>query len=243
MIRWLLAPLLVAGPAMAGDEGREDFITANMLATFYHELAHALIDVADLPVLGREEDAADALSALLIDDIWDEETATDFTRQTAKAWRLYAAEAEASGEPMPYWDTHSLDMQRYYNHVCLFYGAKPEERAALVEELGLPPDRAEGCAEEHDLASASWVAMFEGLEAGRNPHALRMVSANDVSAWAPLVAQEVVDLNKLYSLPEEITVSVEACGEANAFYNPDERRIRLCTEYADDLGRLFDENP
>lgn len=242
MIRAFFLTLLVASPAFAQDEARDDFIAANMLATLYHELAHALIDVVGLPVLGREEDAADALSVLLIDGIWDEETATAFTRHTAEAWQLYAAEAEASGEPLPFWDTHSLDLQRYYNHVCLFYGSEPDKRAGLVDELGLPEDRAEGCAEEYDLTSASWDVMLEDLEVGQNPHGLRMAAPGIPDYWASLITQEIADLDKIYSLPEEVSVSVESCDEINAFYDPELRLITICTEYADDLGRLYDEN-
>ena len=31
------------------------------VSTFFHELGHALIDAWDLPITGREEDAADQL--------------------------------------------------------------------------------------------------------------------------------------------------------------------------------------
>ncbi len=238
MIRPLSLSLLLATPAFAQNEGRGDFIAANMLAIFYHELGHGLIDVVGLPVLGREEDAADALSVLMINGAWDEETATKFSLLTTKAFRLYAAETEATGEPPLYWDTHSLDMQRYYNHVCLFYGAEPERRANLVTELDSP----EGRAAEYELTSASWGAMLEDLEPGRNPYGLRMADAVNPDPWVPLIIDEVADLNKTYSLPAEITVSVESCGEINAFYDPERRRISLCTEYAEDLGRLYDEN-
>ncbi|MBA4350919.1 MAG: hypothetical protein C0427_06690, partial [Rhodobacter sp.] len=58
------------GEALAGEEldltDAEWHVRDVMLAIFYHELGHALIDVMQLPVLGLEEDAADVLSVVMI---------------------------------------------------------------------------------------------------------------------------------------------------------------------------------
>lgn len=240
MIRTLLLACCLATPALAQEDERAFFIEANMLATFYHELGHALIDTLDLPVLGREEDAADALAVLMIDAIWEEQSAVDLTLQATQAWKLYAEAAEDSGSPAAYWDSHSLDLQRYYNHACLFFGANPDGRADLAAKLDLPEERAIGCEEEYQQAAGSWAAMFEGLEPGNNPGRLRMASEHDAADWAPLIAQEVADFNKEYSLPSDIAVAVEDCGEANAFYDPATVRIVLCTELAEEHGQLYD---
>ena len=40
-------------------ENLVEFVTGNMLFVLLHELAHAAIDDFELPVLGRDEDAAD----------------------------------------------------------------------------------------------------------------------------------------------------------------------------------------
>ena len=39
-----------------------------MIGIFYHELGHAVIDTEDVPIFGQQEDAADVLSVLLIDE-------------------------------------------------------------------------------------------------------------------------------------------------------------------------------
>lgn len=46
-------------------------------------------------------------------------------------------------------------------------------------------------------------------------------------------------MNKTYGLPEWIDVSVANCGEANAFYDPENRSITICNEYAQDLERIW----
>jgi hypothetical protein len=239
---FLLALLAFAAPAaafeMPEDQDAADFVTANVISTFYHELGHGLIDVLQLAVLGREEDAADTLSAVLMHQVWDEESATTLVYGTANAFWLYANEAEQQGYETAYWDEHSLDMQRYYNLVCLFYGADPDLREDDAVELELPEGRAERCPEEYALAEESWGAMLAGLEPGKDAKGLVM-QGDTSDPLVALLAEEVSTMNASYALPEDITVQVAECGEANAFYDPSEKSITFCREYADDLLRLW----
>jgi hypothetical protein len=46
-------------------------------------------------------------------------------------------------------------------------------------------------------------------------------------------------LNGWISLPADVTLRFESCGEPNAFYHPDERAISLCYELVDDLDRAL----
>jgi hypothetical protein len=237
---------LAAPPAMAfempQDEAAAQFVASNVIATFYHELGHAFIDTLQLPVLGREEDAADSLSALLTHQIWEEDAATQITYDTAFAYAAYAAEAEAGGWEMPYADTHSLDQQRYFNLVCHFYGANPGVREDVAKELELPADRATGCEDEFALIEGSWGAMLEGLEPTSWTKGLKLVGTDPATdPIAALVQDEITSLNESYGLPQEITVTIEDCGEANAFYMPGEYKITICSEYAPELARLYQD--
>lgn len=223
----------------ASDASEQEFVDANVLATFYHELGHGLIDVLQLPVLGREEDAVDTLSAILIHDLWQEDAAANMVYHTAGAFQAYAIQAESQGYQPAYWGQHSLDMQRYYNLICLFYGANPDEREDIAIDLGLPENRAMRCPNEFQLAHESWGVMLEGLEPGPGSYGLVMEPGNADDPMHALLTEEVAELNKTYGLPQEIRVGVEPCGEANAFYVPSETRIIMCTEYAADLARIW----
>jgi hypothetical protein len=239
----LIALLAFATPSQAfempEDQAAADFVAANVISTFYHELGHGLIDVLQLAVLGREEDAADTLSAVLMHQVWDEESATTLVYGTANAFWLYASEAEQAGYETAYWDEHSLDMQRYYNLVCLFYGANPEMRDDDITELELPEDRAERCPDEYALAEESWGAMLDGLEPTKASKGLVM-NGDTSDPLVGILDEEVKTMNAAYGLPEEISVQVAECGEANAFYDPSEKSITFCSEYADDLLRLWE---
>jgi len=237
-----LAALPARAYELPADEAAANFVSSNVIATFYHELGHALIHVLELPVLGREEDAADALSAYLTHQIWEEEAAAGMIADTANAYLMYAGEAEATGNETPHWDEHSLDMQRYYNLVCLFYGADPDNREFIVTDFDLPEDRAERCPDEFAQTDAAWGGMLEGAAYQEGMAGLAM-QGDASDPIAAMLAEEVADFNKAYSLPTEVTVQVSDCGEANAFYNPEDQSITMCTEYAADLQRLWEAAP
>ena len=228
MIRAALLSLALTGPCFAGEA--EDFVAANVLSTLYHEFGHALIDITEAPVLGQEEDAADILSVVLLDAFWEEDFAQSVTAYTAMSFELAADEDD---EPA-YWDVHGLDMQRYFNQICLFYGADPDVRAQLAEDFELPEERAETCSEEFDLAADSWAAILEPLESAAAAKSL--VYAGDRSSdIGVLLAEEVESINQTYALPRRLSVIMTSCGEENAFYDPSTTQITICTEYVDFL--------
>ena len=134
---------------------------------------------------------------------------------------------------------HSLDIQRYYSVVCLFYGANPEERKQLAIDLELPADKIESCPDEYQYARAAWDQMLVGTEPGPDTYGLVMVEGQEGMPLADLLAEEVDSINAFFGLPEPIYVEVKDCGEANAFYYPDEKTIVICNEYARDLQDLW----
>jgi hypothetical protein len=228
----LLLLLGMAAPAFAGEpsEAAVAYVEGNVLATFYHEFGHALINQMDLPVLGREEDAADTLSLVLIEELWEEEPARNSAVAAARSFLLTSE--QTNEEDIQYWDVHDLDIQRYYTHICLFYGANPEKRADLVKEFDLPEDRAEGCAEEYQLAAASWGIYLDELEK-KAPGKAITFKVDPSDPISVLLGDEVAALNKAFALPSPLRVTLEECGELNAFYDPDKAEITVCTEYVD----------
>jgi len=234
-----LSASTVSAFTMPEDEDAAQFVTSNVIATFYHELGHALIDVMQFPVLGREEDAADALSAYLTHQIWEEDYAAIMVADSANAYLLYSYEAEENGYETAYWDEHSLDLQRYYNLICLFYGADPAARGDFVAEIELTEKLAERCDAEYAQVDQAWGALLESAEYQQG--AAGLVMQGDASdPIAAMLAEEVADFNASYSLPTEVLVEVAPCGQANAFYYSGTSTITICTEYAEDLARIYE---
>lgn len=226
------------GEALAGEEleltDAEWHVRDVMLAIFYHELGHALIDVMQLPVLGLEEDAADVLSVVMIDRLWDAESSEAKVAAVASFWGTSALESAEAGYETAYWGVHSPDERRYFTYLCLYYGGAPEEREALAIDFGLPEDRAATCADEFDLAAGSWGVFLDELEAAGPGESLVWMGEDEPADFvAAAILEEVQYLNSIWTLPVEVGVQVGPCDEANAFYDPSERMITMCTELAE----------
>lgn len=232
--------LLPLPAAAENNDETNAFVQANVLATLYHELGHALIDIEGVPIFGQEEDAADVLSALLINDFYEEEDAVSLAYDTAFAFMGEAERASEEGYEPAFWDVHGADEQRYYNLVCLFYGGNPDERADMADELGLPEERADGCEDEFALANDSWGAVLDTMNENAPGSSIVIGDIEVEDATAELLRQEVALLNEDFVLSDTLVVHYVSCGEANAFYDPSDRSLTMCTEYIEDLATLFE---
>jgi hypothetical protein len=122
---------------------------------FFHELGHALIDVFDLPVTGREEDAVDQLSTLILADGTDEGE-----QMVINGAAAFAQESEQELDELAFADEHSLNQQRFYNILCLLYGQNEKKYASLVSQGVLPRERAERCQDEFARADRAWSTLL-----------------------------------------------------------------------------------
>jgi hypothetical protein len=117
---------------------------------FFHELGHALIHELALPSTGREEDAADQIATLILLEAGDEGV-----RMALSGAQWFAVLAADNQQRTPFWDEHAFDGQRFFNILCLVYGADPVARAGLVGK-SLPETRAERCPNEFRAIDAAW---------------------------------------------------------------------------------------
>jgi hypothetical protein len=248
MKRIALATLctLLAGTAPLSaelDEDIETYVRANTIFFFYHELGHALIDRLRLPVYGQEEDAADVLGIVLSETINGEDDNALILTAAADNFAYMAAAAEEEGYDLPLWDTHGLDMQRYYTLVCLHFGADPDARQATADDLELPEDRQVSCPDEYQLAEESWGAVLDELAPRSGGtvwlgfYATARPETDAEAIVLDAVQTEVDILNEALNAPFDMVVKFERCGEANAYYDLASGNITICAE----LGALFTE--
>lgn len=127
-----------------------------------HEFSHALIEYLRLPVLGREEEAADQLSAYMMLTFGNGE-ATGLIRGTAHLYLSWIAFFQSrqqtplgSGAPPREARAHPTAGQRLYNLVCIALGSDRKSFASLAKAVDMPEDRAEDCPTEHTQLDRAW---------------------------------------------------------------------------------------
>jgi len=115
-----------------------------------HEVGHALVDVLDLPITGREEDVADQLAVYVL------VRGGDKGAQAALAGVSALQPSSTNFDATQLADEHSLGPVRLYNVMCWIYGSDPNKYAGLVTNGSLPQERAVRCPGEWDQMAKAW---------------------------------------------------------------------------------------
>lgn len=144
-----------------------------------HEVGHGIFDILQVPVLGREEDAADQFAAFL---------ALQFDPDTAKTVVLGMAYAHLALQNVgvgvvvdrrSFSDEHGTAEQRFYNILCIAYGSDPGTFASAADPTVLPPARATGCKDEYaQIRDAFYKTIFPSID----PVKLKLVQS---VKWLP----------------------------------------------------------
>jgi len=149
----------------------DPYIYDNLDWTFFHEVGHALIDVYQLPITGLEENVADQFASLMLSYTYDENTGDYSIGQdmlyNVGTWFWISNELySVNPDDYPFWDTHNLDIQRFYNISCYAYGSDPQYNQGLIDEGYLPEDRAYWCEEEYLVMERAWSFLLKDFDNG-----------------------------------------------------------------------------
>jgi hypothetical protein len=138
--------------AAAEDPENQEQVSINSVLFFYlHELGHAYIDILGIPVTGREEDVADQVASYFILTLQGDAAFDSLVDGAYSFYQFSEQDPEIDDDKLA--DIHALDKQRYYNILCRLYGATEEQ--SIIDDMTLPEERAEGCAEEYQLMKES----------------------------------------------------------------------------------------
>ncbi|GGH11034.1 hypothetical protein GCM10007036_07860 [Alsobacter metallidurans] len=123
-----------------------NYIVGPFLEVLLHELAHAVFDLKKIPILGREEDAADQVAAFILLRLGKDEV----RRVIASIGTMYASDAKESPPKLKdFANEHGLPAQRFFNLMCISYGSDKKTFGDFVEKGYLPVERAELCEDEY----------------------------------------------------------------------------------------------
>ncbi|AKC87935.1 DUF4344 domain-containing metallopeptidase [Pseudoxanthomonas suwonensis] len=137
------------------------YVRASMRFMVLHEIGHALVDLLDLPVTGRQEDAVDQLATILMlrfasGDETPEEVIDNM--RLAANWLL--SNSTGAYDLHAYADVHALGEQRYFNLQCMIFGTDPAGFADMVAARDLTPERAAGCEREMRQVVRAWLRLL-----------------------------------------------------------------------------------
>jgi Putative metallopeptidase len=226
-----------------------EFVSGNLLFTLLHELGHAAINQFNLPVLGREEDAADSFAATRLIRV-----GSSFSDQVvagaAQSWFLMDRRDRKEGDTVPYYDEHGPDQQRAYQIVCFVVGSNASKFKKLADETKLPDDRRDSCADDFRTAAKSWDALLDAhRRAPDQPPTEVKVVYGEAEGRLALTAEISRAINLLENVahytsnrlawPAPFTLEMRTCGSPNAAWVPSELKLTLCYELGPDLADLY----
>ena len=112
-----------------------------------HEFGHAFIDVFELPVLGREEDAADAVATVFLTR--DVDNGAEYAFDAARFFNALSGR-QRNLAPQDFFDEHSLDKQRAYSIVCWIAGSSEASYRDVARRGLLSDERRRRCPAEYE---------------------------------------------------------------------------------------------
>jgi hypothetical protein len=224
-----------------------EFVTGNVLFVLAHEVGHAVISVFQIPVAGREEDAADAFATVA-----DLKMANSFAESVlvnaARGWFLSDQRDRKDGVPTSFYDQHGMDLQRAYNIVCLLVGGEPDKFKGLADEVKLPKERQETCKFDYSNAEWSWDELLKPhLRKPEDPKTKIEVTYGPTTEYAVLAAlgrrlqilEAVADwLSDDFAWTTPISLEMRECGRPNARWVPGLKKIEICYELIREFVQL-----
>jgi hypothetical protein len=118
-----------------------DAVLGQFFYAVAHETGHAMFDLLNVPIFGHQEDAADQFAGYIILQ-FGKADARRLILGAAHSYNKYVQNATVTAPLTAFSDEHGPPAQRYYNLLCLAYGADPVVFADIVDKNYLPRERA-----------------------------------------------------------------------------------------------------
>ncbi|WEJ71172.1 DUF4344 domain-containing metallopeptidase [Pseudomonas sp. PSE14] len=256
----LCAGLVCADTAPPLSPNVARFVLANAEFSVMHEMGHMLIAEYDLPVLGREEDAADQLGFILLFRLYAKLPQDEIDARLldiADYWRLEWQTPKPPPDQVLAWDSHPLDEQRYYNIACLLYGSDMGRLDWVPALTGLPYERAVYCDQEFKQASkaVNWVLHVRRTQAIRHHPGARLefepplINLEETEQLIALLRDEnhlqalVNEVFLQFHPPRPLTLRLINCGAPDAWYNINAGEMALCYERLQHFREMAENLP
>jgi hypothetical protein len=129
-----------------------DALLGQVLFALMHEFGHAAFDIYQVPVFGKQEDAADQFSTYIMLQFGGEKTHR-LIKGAAYSYDAFIKDLKDKPNvtvPLAAFSSdHGAPEQRFYNLVCIAYGWDPQIFSMVIEKGYLPEHRAKVCKYEY----------------------------------------------------------------------------------------------
>jgi hypothetical protein len=226
-----------------------EFVAGNMLFVLVHELGHAAISELGLPVLGKQEDAADSFAATELIRIGSG-VSNRVVMDAAEGWFMADRRDRSDGNQVPYYDEHGLDQVRAYQIVCFMVGSDRDKFKDLAAETKLPESRQESCANDFKNAVYAWNLVLKPHRRAPDQPKTRIDTVyGEAKGRLGIIAQGAQSIQLLeivarqaadqLAWPTPFTLEGQTCGFINARWVASAHKLTLCYELAADFADLF----
>jgi hypothetical protein len=226
-----------------------EFVAGNMLYVAFHEMGHALINEMGLPVLGREEDAADSYATLAMLKVGNE-FSYNVLFQSARGWFLMDRRERKLGNMLAFYDEHGLDQQRAFEIVCLMVGANLDQFKTLADWVKMPEARQESCLGDYSNAQYSWdLVLKPHRRTAEQPKTQISVTYEEGKGNLDVYARSFRSIRFLETLAElaedqyvwrrPIGLVMKSCGESGASWSLKTLKETICYEMAEEFVNLY----
>jgi len=127
-------------------------LVGQLLFAFSHEMGHAVYDIFDIAVFGRQEDAADQFATYVLLQFGGER-AHRLIKGAAWSYKgvmkNFKEQAQVTTSLAAFSSDHGLPQQRFYNLACTAYGYDPKIFEEVLDDDILPQHRAKVCKYEY----------------------------------------------------------------------------------------------
>jgi len=158
-----------------------DTVVGSVVQIVLHEAGHAVFDLLKVPIFGSEEEGADQFSAYVI---LQKEEAHRLIAGAAYQYRSGVRSENQNIATKRLADVHGTTTQRFFNILCLAYGADNELFKNIVANGFLPKERADGCDDEYAQVAYAFKTLI-------GPYVDRKLAANFHKNWIPPINSPV----------------------------------------------------
>jgi len=150
---------------------------------FLHEAGHAIFQALQIPLFGREEDAADQFSTYIMLR-FDKEESRRLILGSAYQYKGDLSSPVVTMTQQKFADEHGTPAQRFFNLLCIAYGADSNLFGAVVEKGFLPKERADGCRREY-------IQVLHAFDSLIGPYIDRRLARKLHKRWLPSVTTKL----------------------------------------------------